>query len=125
MDKPVVRDAALLLLRLVLGVVFIAHGWQIFLVTGLTETTGQFSAWGVPQPGLSVWIVGIAELLGGAMLVIGFLTTIVAGGFLLLITAALYFLAADFSYHAVLIVSLLMIVVFGSGRASVDRLLVR
>ena len=54
MDKPAVRDAALLLLRIVLGTVFVAHGWDKLMITGLTETTGQFSAWGVPQPQLTV-----------------------------------------------------------------------
>ena len=62
------RDAALLLLRIVLGTVFVAHGWDKLVITGLTETTGQFSAWGVPQPKLSAWLVMAVELVGGALL---------------------------------------------------------
>lgn len=134
MDKPVVRDAALLIFRAVLGLIFVAHGWEKLFISGVTETTGQFSAWGVPQPQLSVWITAIAELLGGAFLVVGLLTTFVAGALALLIAAALYFVHLDsgffisgggIEYPLLLIVSLLMIVVFGSGRASVDGVLTR
>ncbi|WP_048380628.1 DoxX family protein [Corynebacterium renale] len=134
MDKPVVRDGALLLIRVVVGIVFVAHGWNIFFVAGITETTGQFSAWGVPQPGLSAWIAGLGQLLGGALLVVGLLTTIIAGALALLTACALYFVhlgsgffATDggIEYPAVLLASLLMIVVFGSGRASVDAALTR
>lgn len=134
MDKPVVRDGALLLVRVVVGIVFVAHGWNIFFVEGITETTGQFSAWGVPQPGLSAWIAGLGQLIGGALLVVGLLTTIIAGALALLTACALYFVhlglgffAADggIEYPAVLLASLLIIVVFGSGRASVDAALTR
>ena len=134
MDKPAVRDAALLLLRIVLGIVFVAHGWDKLLITGLTETTGQFSAWGVPQPKLSAYLVMAGELLGGALLVVGLLTTFVAGALALLMAAAIWFVhlgnglfAADGGVElpAVLIVALLMIVVFGAGRASLDGVLTR
>ncbi|AGG66293.1 DoxX family protein [Corynebacterium callunae] len=134
MDKPVVRDAALLIFRAVLGVIFVAHGWEKLFIAGITKTTGQFSAWGVPQPKLSAWITAIAELLGGGLLVVGLLTTFVAGAMALLIAAAMYFVHLDagffiseggIEYPLLLVVSLLMIVVFGSGRASVDGVLTR
>lgn len=139
MDKPVVRDAALLIFRGVLGLVFIAHGWDKLIMTGITETTGQFSAWQVPQPKLSAYVAGIAELIGGALLVVGLLTTIIAGALALLMLAAAYFVHLDqgffsdsglvsgggLEYPVVLIAGLLMIVVFGSGRASVDGVLAR
>ncbi|PJK24454.1 DoxX family membrane protein, partial [Mycolicibacterium goodii] len=44
MDQPIVRDIALLVFRAVLGIVFVAHGFERFFRTGLVETTGQFSA---------------------------------------------------------------------------------
>ncbi|GAB3596520.1 Putative oxidoreductase MhqP [Corynebacterium faecale] len=134
MDKPVVRDAALLIFRVVLGIIFVAHGWEKLFISGITQTTGQFSAWGVPQPTLSVWITAVAELLGGAFLVVGLLTTFVAGALALLILAAIYFVhlgtgffVADngVEFPLLIIVSLMMIVVFGSGRASIDGVLTR
>ncbi|AKK02686.1 DoxX family protein [Corynebacterium epidermidicanis] len=132
MDKPIVRDGMLLLLRAVLGFMFIAHGWDRFFITGLVETTGQFSAWNVPQPKLSAYLAASTELIGGALLVIGLLTTFVAGVLALLMACALYFVHlphgifvtdGGVEYTAVLVVSLLVIVVFGSGRASIDEVL--
>lgn len=134
MDKPAVRDAALLFLRAVLGVVFVAHGWDKFFLTGLTETTGQFSAWGIPQPKLSAYLTAGAELVGGALLVVGLLTTFVAGALALLMLAAAYFVhlghgffvaTGGIEYPLVMITALLMIVVFGAGRASLDGVLSR
>lgn len=134
MNRPVVRDAALLFLRVVLGVVFIAHGWDRWFLSGMVETTGQFSAWGVPQPRLSAYLTAMAELLGGALLLLGVLTTLTAGALTLLVTAALYFVhlgngffvaQGGVEYPLVVIAALLMIVVFGSGRASIDGVLQR
>ncbi|MCF4006781.1 DoxX family protein [Corynebacterium uropygiale] len=139
MDKPVVRDAALLVFRAVLGLIFIVHGWNKLMITGITKTTGQFSAWGVPQPKLSAWVAGLAETLGGAMLVVGILTTFIAGALALLMAAAIYFVhlgaagVADLGtvggnnveFPLLLLVGLILIVVFGPGRASVDGVLAR
>lgn len=134
MDKPVVRDAALLLFRVVLGLTFVAHGWEKLFISGVTSTTGLFSSWGVPQPALSVWITSIAELLGGAFLVVGLLTTFVAGSLALLMVAAVYFVHLGngffvtdngLEYPLLIIMALLIIVVFGSGRASIDGVLTR
>ena len=134
MNRPAVRDAALLIFRAVLGVIFVAHGVDKMFFSGMDEITGQFSALGVPQPHTSAYLAAFAEMLGGAALVVGLLTTFVAGALALLMACALYFVhmgnglfAADgvVEYPLVLIVSLLMIVVFGSGRASVDGVLSR
>lgn len=134
MDQPVVRDATLLIFRAVLGIVFIAHGFERFFRTGITQTTADFSAVGVPQPKLSAYITATAELCGGGFLVLGLLTTFIAGALALLVLAALYFVHLDqgffvasngIEYPLVMIVALLMIVVFGSGRASLDGVLSR
>ncbi len=134
MDRPIFRDIALLVFRLVLGGVFVAHGVDKFYLSGITQTTGQFSALGIPQPKLSAYLAAVAEVLGGAMLAVGLLTTFVASVLALLMVAAMYFVhlsqgffvtGGGFEYVLVLIVSLLMIVVFGSGRASVDGILAR
>lgn len=124
-----VRDFTLLLVRATLGFVFMAHGWDKYFITGMVETTGQFSAWGIPQAKMSAYLVGTVELLGGALLVVGLLTTLVAGTLAILMTAALYFVHLNngvfvaqggFEYTLVLVVSLFAIVVFGAGRASID-----
>ncbi|MDO4927511.1 MAG: DoxX family protein [Corynebacterium sp.] len=134
MDQPFIRDAALLLLRLILGAVFIAHGLQKFIIHGIDDTAQQFSSWGIPQPRLFVWFAGLGEVVGGAMLIIGLLTTLAAGVLAVEMIAAIVMVhlpngvfVADggVEYALVLLISLLMIVVFGSGRASLDEVFSR
>lgn len=126
------RDATLFIVRCVIGAVFAAHGWRILLIDGITETTGQFSAWGIPQPALSAWIAALGQLVGGGLLIVGFLTTAIAGALALFMAAAIYFVHLDagffvadggMEYPLVLIAALLVLVVFGTGRASVDGML--
>lgn len=130
MDRPYVRDSALLIFRTVLGFLFVTHGVDRFFRTGITETSRQFAELGVPQPTLSAYLVATLETVGGCLLIIGLLTTFFAGALALLTFAAMYFEIsgfnldkATFEYPVVLIASLLMIVVFGAGRASLDKVL--
>ncbi|KAB1504096.1 DoxX family protein [Corynebacterium sp. 320] len=137
MNHPAVRDAALLVLRLVLGLILIGHGWQkIFLqgMEGPNGTIAQFQQMGVVQPRLSAWGGSIFEMLAGAMLVVGLLTTAVA------LVAVFYFAAVMYIVHIshglfvdhggfefvlLIIVTCLILVVFGPGRASLDKALSR
>src|SRR5699024_3617 len=132
MNSPLVRDATLLIFRVVLGLVFIAHGIDKFFFPGMDDTIGQFSAWGIPRSQVWAWVVAIGELAAGVMLVIGLLATFAAGMLALLSASSIYFVhfsngffveEGGFEYAAVLCVALLMIVVFGSGRASLDGVL--
>ena len=79
-------------------------------------------------------MVAIGELAAGALLVIGLLATFAAGMLALLSALSIYFVHASngffveeggVEYAAVLCVALLMVVVFGSGRASLDGVLSR
>ena len=59
-----------LVLRLVLGLAFIAHGWQ--KVSGLEGWIGMAAGWGVPA--VLAYMVAFGELLGGAGILLGALT---------------------------------------------------
>ena len=72
----------LAVLRLIVGVVFIAHGAQklfgIWGGDGLTATAGQFEQLGLrPSYALAV-LVGVVEFGGGLMLIAGALTPLVS-----------------------------------------------
>ncbi len=134
MDRPAVRDAALFVLRAVLGIILVAHGVDKVFFTGMSQTISEFEQWAVPQPSISAWVCAVSEMVGGALLVIGLLTTAVAGALALLVAAAGYFVHlgnglfntdGGFEYPLVLVVSLGMVVVFGAGRASLDGVLSR
>ncbi|MFM9106668.1 MAG: DoxX family protein [Chloroflexota bacterium] len=68
----------MLLLRLAVGIVMFAHGWQKLFVIGVPGITGFFGSIGIPAPGLMAWLVTLIELVGGAALILGLFTRIVA-----------------------------------------------
>ena len=66
-----------LILRLVLGVVFIAHGYPK-LFKDFAGTVGWFDSVGVKPAKFWVLVVGIVEFFGGIALIIGFATQLAA-----------------------------------------------
>lgn len=60
-------------LRLGVGIIFAAHGWQKFS-NGLEGVAQFFGGVGIPLPEVSAFIVAFVELVGGIGLVVGFFT---------------------------------------------------
>ena len=83
----------LTVLRVVVGIVFVAHGFDKFFVSGVGGTAGFFGQIGIPLPGLSAFLVSFFELVGGAALVLGFYTRLAA------IPLAVISLVAMFTVH--------------------------
>lgn len=75
-------ELGLTILRIVLGVIFIAHGLPK-ITTGIDGTAGMFAGLSIPAPLAAAWLIALLETLGGLLLVVGFLVTPVA----LLLTA--------------------------------------
>ena len=71
------RDVAPLVIRGSMGVIFAYHGWQK-LERGLGGFTQFVDSLGVPLPDIVAPAVAYLELVGGIMLVAGFLTRVVA-----------------------------------------------
>ena len=71
-------DQALAILRVVIGIVFMAHGYQKFFMMGIPGVTSFFTQVGAPLPGLAAPFVSTLELAGGAALVAGFLARPIA-----------------------------------------------
>ncbi len=67
-------DRALLVLRVAVAVVFIAHGCIKLFVMGHDGVTGFFSQLGIPFPGLAAWGVALLEFGGGLALAAGLFT---------------------------------------------------
>lgn len=119
----------LLLLRLVLGAVFIAHGMQKVWINGIPATQEGFAGMGVPAPEVMAIIVAALEIGGGALLVLGLGTRIV--GVLLaanmvvamvLVHLAAGFFATDGGYEFVLTLAggALALALTGPGRFAID-----
>jgi putative oxidoreductase len=69
-DLPAVRPVALLLLRLVIGYGFMAHGYAK-LHRGPDKFAALLSYIGVPLPQFTAWFVTLLELIGGLALIVG------------------------------------------------------
>lgn len=126
------RDFALLLARLGLGVVFVAHGWQKFFDLGLGVVAGQFQTIGVPQPEITAAVVAGVELVAGVALVLGILTPL--AGILLAVDmlGAFYFVHAThgpfvenqgWELVVALFVGVVVLAAVGAGRFSLDHVL--
>ena len=135
-------DPVLLGLRLTLGLVLLPHGLQkslgLFGGHGLAGTLEHFAgAYGIPWP-LALAAIA-AENLGALALVLGAFGRLAAlsVGITMAVAASQhvahgFFMnwfgnqqGEGFEYHLLAIALALAVVVRGSGRASVDRLLVR
>ena len=69
------KDYAAFPLRLVLGVIFLAHGYTK-LFGGIEGTTAFFANLGIPLAGFFAYVVGIAEFFGGILLISGIIVKI-------------------------------------------------
>lgn len=127
------QDVGLLVARLALGAVMIAHGWQKLDQGGLGGTADGFEAMGIPlAPAAAVFAIAI-EIGGGVLVLLGALTPVVGVLWALNMAGAWWFVhrdaffAADGGYELVLVLGVLGLVlaVTGAGRLSVDRFLTR
>lgn len=127
-----VRDLALLLARVGLGVVFLAHGWQKLVTNGVDGTAGFFDSVGVPLPTASAWLATLVELVGGGLLVLG-LAVPVAGlllavdmlGAWLFVHRGSGVFVSENGWELVLALGVgsLVLAAVGAGRFSADHLL--
>ena len=71
---PYNTDLALLILRAVLGIIMIYHGWP--KLTDLSGTIEGFAGMGLPLPAVAAVFSMVAEVFGGLLLLVGVLTDI-------------------------------------------------
>ncbi|MDH6228784.1 DoxX family protein [Streptomyces sp. MJP52] len=126
------RDLALLVTRVAVGAVFLAHGWQKLFTNGIDGTAAFFDQAGVPAATASAWFAAVVELAGGAALILG-LAVPVAGVLLLVdMIGAFVFVhagnglfvdAGGYEFVLVLGAASLALAAVGAGRFSVDHLL--
>lgn len=123
----------LTVLRVVLGVVFIAHGAQKFS-QGIPGVTQGFAGMGVPFAEVAAPLVAGLELIGGALLVLGVATRVIAvllavdmvvAGALAHLPAGFFSQDGGFEYVLVLAAGSLAVALTGPGRYSVDAVVVR
>jgi putative oxidoreductase len=123
-----VREFILLVARVVLGAVFVAHGSQKLFVIGMDATTGMFTQLGIPSPEIAAWFTALVELIGGAALILGvlmpvfsILLAVVMAGALVFVHAKSGFFAQTGGYEYVLVLGIAALAVgFSGSKYSVD-----
>jgi putative oxidoreductase len=133
----VLRDIALLIARVGLGGILIAHGWRRWQVQGVRQQIDYLSQFGTPYPTVAAWAAILLELVGGIFLIVGALTPLVAAAVLAqqvlticytnwykhpYLTNAQGAYVGGYEYNVALGLLALLFLVFGAGRASIDRL---
>ena len=74
-------NAGLLILRVMVGIVMIAHGYNhIFRGGRIKGTAGWFESLGMKPGVLHAWLASLTELGAGVLLIAGLLTPLAAGG---------------------------------------------
>ncbi|MFI7481377.1 DoxX family protein [Kocuria sp. M1R5S2] len=122
----------LTVLRVVLGITFLLHGWQKFSEWTVAGTAASFGEMGIPMAEISAPVAAALELVGGLLLVLGLGTRVVGTllalemlGALVLVHLAGGFFVAEGGIELVLLLAAasLLYALAGAGRWSVDALI--
>lgn len=129
-DTQLNRSASLglLILRVVVGCVFVIHGAQKLFVMGLPGFAGMLTQIGVPLPNVAAVVVALVEFVGGALLVIGLFTRPAASLIVVdMLVAVLevhlpngFFLPRGYEYALTQLGVNLALVFLGAGAWSID-----
>ncbi len=121
--KSPTESAGLLIARIILGVVLIAHGWQKFNEWTIAGTTEAFTGMGVPAAGIAAPIAAVIELIGGILILIGLVTRIAAALVTLqMVGAGLWgghfgsgILASENGWELVMVIAAVAVILLAAG----------
>jgi putative oxidoreductase len=125
------KDVALLLGRIGVAVVFLAHGLQKW-DNGIDGTAQFFASTGVPLPTIAAIFAMAVEILGSIAFIVGFALPLVGIGYVVVSVGALLSVHIDNGltgqggYELVLVLALAGFALgFNGGRFSLDHVLFR
>ena len=124
--------ASVILVRLIVGWVFLSEGIQKFLFPA-TLGVGRFTQIGIPDPQIMAPFVGVVEILCGVLLVIGLLTRLATIPLLIVIFVAIWTtktpilmkqgfwqMAHEARTDFCMVFGLIFLLIVGAGRLSFD-----
>ena len=120
-------------LRVVVGIVFLAHGWQKISHMGIHGVAGFLGMLGIPIPAVSAAVLIAVEFLGGIALILGlgtrWVSLLIAFDMLVAILAVHmkngFFMPQGFEYPLTLLAASISLALTGGGAASLDSALIR
>ncbi len=123
-------DVSRLILRIALGVIFLAHGVLKFQGGVGYEPGGVaffFKSVGIPLPLLFAWIVSLVETIGGIALILGIFVREFAFALSITMIVAIFSLklskglVGGYEFELILLAASLSLMFEGAGRFSVER----
>ncbi len=127
--------SAVILVRLIVGGVFLSEGIQKFLYPAALGA-GRFEKIGIPWPGFSAPFVGVFETVCGALLIVGLLTRLAAIPMIIDISVAIattklpmlvskgfWAAAHEARTDYAMLLGATFLLIAGAGPISIDRLL--
>jgi putative oxidoreductase len=140
------RQIAPLILRLIIGFGFMAHGWAK-LSRGPEAFAHLLASLHLPMPHLFAWLSVFTELAGGIAILLGMFTSIVAVSLIGTMLVAMFTIHIHYGFSAVktigltaqgpvfgppgyeinlvYIAGLMALLLLGSGRFSIDALIIK
>jgi putative oxidoreductase len=117
------------LVRVIVGIIFVAHGYAKFFVFGIDGATGMFSQMGIPAPTITAPLVATVEVVGGVALILGLLTRLAALGLAIDMLGAIFLVRMKGGFFApngaefeiLLCVACVALVIAGAGALSIDE----
>lgn len=132
MNRKTLTTTGVTVLRIVVGFLFAAHGWQKFNEWTIEGTQAAFGDMGIPLADATAPVVAALELIGGIALILGVLTRPMAllltinmlGAFVLVhLTEGIFVENNGFELVLLLGAAAVAIALAGPGKASVDHAL--
>ena len=126
-------NVGIMVLRVVTGLIFVAHGGQKLFVYGVDGVAAGFGQMGIPFAQVMGPFIGMLEFFGGIALMLGLLTRLfsiglaftMAGAMLLVHLAGGFFMPTGIEFTLALLGSTVMLALAGAGAYSLDALLAR
>ncbi|MBI2542049.1 DoxX family protein [Candidatus Woesearchaeota archaeon] len=132
MPKNSLSRWTLALLRIVLGIIFMYHGYLKLFVAGALPGTAQFFASvGIPIANVSAVIVAFAEFFGGLFLIFGVITKwttlvlifqMLVAFFMVHLKNGLLVSNGGYEFVLLILVALFVVLVNGAGALSFGKL---
>jgi putative oxidoreductase len=124
------QSLGLAVLRIVVGIVFFAHGYQKVFTYGFHGVAGMFGHMGIPLPAVSAVVVILVEFVGGILLVTGLATRLPAALLAIDMLVAIlavhikhgFFNPMGVEFPLTMLAACICLALSGGGAASLKRL---
>ncbi|KGJ95907.1 DoxX family protein [Colwellia psychrerythraea] len=120
------------ILRLTLGIIFIGHGWgKLFAEGNPAGFAGWLGSMGLEPSYLLAIAAGLAETVGGLLLITGFFTRAAASSLVIVMLVAIYFVHIDagmfgkggYEFQLLLLAGVVSLLIQGGGKYSIDEII--